>query len=41
LPYTSGRRGMKGAPKQVENVGCGYTTPSSVPGVFEVKPDRK
>ena len=27
---------MKGAPKQVENVGCGSVTPFSVPATFEV-----
>ena len=32
---------MKGAPKQVEKVGTGSVTPTSVPGVLEVKPDRK
>src|SRR5690606_8553496 len=40
-PYSSGRRGMNGAPKQVENVGCGSVTPRSVPATFEVKPERK
>ena len=32
---------MKGAPKQVENVGCGAVRPRSVPATLEVKPDRK
>ena len=32
---------MNGAPKQVENVGAGSSTPASVPATREVKPDRK
>ena len=32
---------MKGAPKQVEKVGCGSVTPRSVPATFAVKPDKK
>jgi hypothetical protein len=33
--------GRNGAPKQVENVGCGSVTPISVPASFAVKPERK
>ena len=33
--------GRNGAPKQVENVGCGSLTPISVPASFDVKPERK
>jgi hypothetical protein len=33
---------MKGAPKQVEKVGCGsLPRPFSVPATFAVKPERK
>ncbi len=31
---------MKGAPKHVENVGCGSVTPISVPASFAVNPER-
>ena len=31
---------MNGAPKQVENVGCGSVTPISVPASFAVNPER-
>ena len=42
LPYSDGWRGMKGAPKQVEKVGCGsLPRPFSVPATLAVKPDRK
>src|SRR6185295_5649241 len=42
LPYSEGWRGMKGAPKQVEKVGCGsLPRPFSVPATLAVKPDRK
>ena len=37
LPYTSGCRGRKGAPKQVEKVACGsLPSPFSVPATFAV-----
>src|SRR6202012_5108592 len=42
LPYSDGCRGMKGAPKQVEKVGCGsLPKPFSVPATLAVKPGRK
>ena len=31
---------MNGAPKHVENVGCGSLTPISVPASFAVNPER-
>ena len=31
---------MNGAPKHVENVGCGSVTPISVPASFAVNPER-
>lgn len=36
LAYRDGCRTMNGWPKQVEKVGVGSTTPSSVPGVLDV-----
>ena len=42
LLYTVGCSGMKGAPKQVENVACGsFPSPTSVPATFAVYPDKK
>ena len=39
--YTTGSRGMKGAPKHVENVGLGPHTSVSVPATLAVNPERK
>ena len=39
--YTAGGCGRNGAPKHVENVGCGSVMPISVPASFDVKPERK
>ena len=38
--YESSERKQETHPKQVEKVGEGSVTPSSVPGVFEVYPDK-
>ncbi len=32
---------MNGAPKQAENVGCGSSTPTSVPATLDVNPAEK
>jgi hypothetical protein len=40
LAYLEGLQTMKGWPKQVEKVGDGSVTPSSVPGVLDVYPDK-